>query len=791
MGVGSSWPIRELTTALACLAFVAPALGRSHDNAPVTTHAEFAPLHIPKLEHDPRLADFLSMKPSPEFAATMLKVEGFIQRDPKDGAPVSQKTEIYVGYTDKNLYVVCICFDSEPNKIRARMGRRENINDDDQIGFVLDTFHDHKHGLFFYVNALGIQQDGIWNDYQMPDYSYDMVWNSDARLTGTGYVALFEIPFRSLRFSHEPEQTWGVFFERDIKRNNEDSFYPRISSDKQGFLPQAATMDGLKKISPGRNMQLIPYLAGSSFRTLDDRDPNRPTFNGAHLKLRPGADAKIVIKDSFVLDATINPDFSQVESDDPQVTVNQRFEVFFPEKRPFFLENSGFFDTPVNLLFTRRIADPEYGVRLTGKRGPWALGALFADDKSPGESVAPYDRLAGHKAYFGVLRVNRDIGKESTIGLIYTDRELHTSPGETQCTESRCLVGSNRVGGVDAKIKFSPTWYATIQALESHTKFFDGTHKGGPSFEYFLEHSTRKVEYNANYQDTSANFETDTGFFRRPDIRRLSQFAQYRFYREGKKLQWHGPGMFTNFNWDHSGTRLEWFANTNYHFILQRQTDFGIFVNLGHERLRPVDFSALAVNKDYAHEHRGFFFNFGYFKAMTLGGEMGWGTDTNYSPAVGAPVLAKSSYAQLFATFRPVRGLTVDNTYLLTRLRSDTDNRNIFNDHILRSKWNYQFTRELSLRVIGQYNTVLSNYDPFFPGRALSALPRAKSFNADVLLTYLVHPGTAFYVGYNSNLQNLSNPLNNDINGNLQRTPGHFINDGRALFVKISYLLQR
>jgi hypothetical protein len=776
---------------LACLAFLPLAHAKDKATSPVTPQGKFATLHIPRMPQRPTLADFSGMQPAPEIAKAMLKVDGFVQRDPKDGSPVSQKTEVYLGYTDKNLYVVCICFDSEPNKIRARMARRENINNDDQFGFVLDTFHDHMHGLFFYLNPMGVQQDGIWNDYQEPDYSYDMVWNSDAKLTGRGYVVWFEIPFKSLRFSQRPEQTWGIFFERDLKRNNEYAFYPHISSNKQGFLPQETEMDGLEKISPGRNMQFIPYVVGSSFRSLDDRDPNRPRFNGAHLKLRPGLDSKIVVKDSFVLDATINPDFSQVESDEPQVTVNQRFEVYFPEKRPFFLENSSYFDTPVTLLFTRRIADPEYGVRLTGKRGPWALGALLADDKSPGESVAPYDPLAGHKAYFGVLRVNHDIGKESTIGMIYTDRELHTVPGEAECTANACLVGSNRVGGVDAKIKFSSTWYATLQALESHTKFFDGTHKGGTSYNYWLEHSSRKVEYNAWYQDTAANFETDTGFFRRPDIRRFSQFSLYRFRPEGKILQWHGPGLFTINNWDHSGTRLDWFANTNYRFILQRQTTFGVFANLGHERLRPVDYSALgATNKDYAHEHRGFFFEFGYFKPVSLIGEVGWGTDTNYSPAFGPPVLGRSSYAQLSATFRPVRGLTIDNSYLLTRVRSLTTNANMFNNHIIRSKWNYQFTRALSLRVIGQYNAVLSNYDPVFPNRALSSLPPAKNFSGDVLLTYFVHPGTAFYLGYNSDLQNLNRSLGLDQSGNQLRTPAHFLNDGRQIFVKISYLFQ-
>ena len=767
-----------LTTS--CAAFGSPA-----QDKPLAEGQGFARLHIPHLEQAPGINDFLSMQPSPAFASTMLKVEGFIQRDPKDGAPVSQKTEVYLGYTDKNLYVVCICFDSDPGKIRARMSRRENINDDDQIGFVLDTFHDKKHGVFFYLNPLGVQQDGIWTDEQNPDYSFDMLWNSDGKLTGQGYVAWFEIPFRSLRFPATPGQTWGLFFERDIRRNNEDAFYPHITSNALGFLSQETEMDGLAKISPGRNLQFIPYASFRSFRELDDRDPNHALFRDIHAQGRIGVDAKAILHDALVLDATINPDFAQVESDDPQITVNQRFEVFFPEKRPFFQENASFFDTPEQLVFTRRIADPEYGVRMTGKLGPWALGWLFADDKSPGGSVPTYDGLTGRKAYYGILRVNRDIGKESTFGLLYTDRELDTSPS-TICSLNRCIVGSNRVGGFDTKIKFNSKWSATGQAVIGHTKFNDGTHKGGQSYWAYAERSSTKLEFNSLYQDTSAGFETDTGFFRRPDIRRFSNFALYRFRREGKVLQWHGPSIFTINNWDHHGTRLEYFANANYRWIFQRQTDFGVYGNMGHERLRPYDYSTLLTNRDYAHYHTGLFFDFGYFKQLSLGGEINLGTDTNYTPALGPPLLAKSNFAQLYATVRPVTRLSIENTYLLTRLRDNLTGLAILNNHIIRSKWNYQFNRAFSLRLIGQYTAVLTN-------PAWSSLQRTKQVNADILFTYLLHPGTAVYVGYNSDLQNIDPSLRvdpNDPNGNLLRSPYRLINDGRQVFVKISYLFR-
>jgi len=781
-----SWALRLILLAL--LGPSLPALA----GPPAKDSVTFTSLHIPHLKKRPAIADFLTMQPSPAFASEMLKIDGFVQRDPKDGSPISQKTEVYLGYTDQNLYVVCVCFDSEPDKIRAHMVRREQINDDDQFGFVLDTFSDRKNGLFFYVNPFGVQQDGIWNDFQEPDYSYDMLWNSLGKVTSQGFVVWFEIPFRSLRFPRNPEQTWGIFFERDIRRNFEFSFYPHISSNTQGWLSQETHADGLKKISPGRNIQFVPYGSLRSFRGLDDRPGGVPHFVGKSFEPRAGLDSKIVLKDSLVFDATLNPDFAQVESDEPQVTVNQRFEVFFPEKRPFFLENAGYFATPINLVFTRRIADPDYGLRLTGKQGPWSIGAFFADDKSPGKSVAPADPLSGAKAYFGVLRVNHDIGKQSTIGFIYTDRELATV-SSTGCTDNRCIVGSNRVGGIDAKITFSPTWYTTAQALVSSTDFNNGFHKGGPDFWEYVEHSTRKVEYNVLYQDTSEGFQTETGFFRRPDIRRFSQFALYRFRPEGKHLVWHGPGLFTINNWDHKGTRLEWFANANYRFQFQRQVFFGFFGNLGHERLRPSDFSALPDNRDYAHHHSGFFFQSAFFKQVSVNGELGWGTDTNFDaplipappgpPVAGPPGLAQSSYAQIFLTVRPTGKLTIDNTYLLTRLRSLSSGPNIFNNHIIRSKWNYQFTREFSLRFIGQYAAVLANQN-------LTSLQTTKNFNADLLFTYLLHPGTAVYVGYNSNLQNLDPSLSQDSNGNLLHVPNRFMNDGRQIFVKVSYLFR-
>ncbi|MCL4523506.1 MAG: carbohydrate binding family 9 domain-containing protein, partial [Acidobacteria bacterium] len=384
---------------------------------PATLAAEQPPasaLVIPRVDRAPTLEDFLDMKPSPAVEGKLAKVDDFRQTRPSDGKPGTERTEAYLGYDSENLYAVFIAFDSEPQKLRARMVSRENFVGehgdmvDDGVSVSLDTFNDQRRGYIFQVNPYGVQWDGLYSDNNGFDVSFDTVWHSRAKITGRGFVVWMAIPFKSLRFSSAREQTWAILLNRDIPRKSEVVFWPIYSSKISGYINQAAPMKGLKNISPGRNMQFIPYGALRSFRALDERDANAPAFRGKRAEADGGVDAKLVLKDSLVLDVAVNPDFAQVESDEPQVTANERFELFFPEKRPFFLENASFFQTPINLLFTRRIADPQFGVRLTGKLGPWAVGALFADDQAPGKSVAKNDPMAGQRAYFTVLRVNRD-----------------------------------------------------------------------------------------------------------------------------------------------------------------------------------------------------------------------------------------------------------------------------------------------------------------------------------------------------------------------------------------------
>ena len=342
------------------------------------------------------------------------------------------------------------------------MSRREDVYDDDQVEIILDTFHDRRRAYAFQTTPLGVQWDAIWTEASREeetsahfDTSFDTVWDSRGKVTDRGFVVWMAIPFKSLRFPAAKQQEWGIILYRGITRKTEDSFWPHVSYKVEGRLGQAATLYGLEGISPGHSIELIPYGLMRSYRALDTRDFTNPYFQKATVQGQPGLDAKFVIQDHFVVDMTANPDFSQVESEDPQITVNQRYAVYFPEKRPFFLENEDFFRTPLDLFFTRSIGDPSAGIRLTGKDGPYSVGLMAADDRSPGLAVPDYSQFSGMRAYFTIARVSRDIFRQSNVGALYTDWECPTT-GEF-----------NRIGGLDTHLKFNPNWTLDGQAVVS------------------------------------------------------------------------------------------------------------------------------------------------------------------------------------------------------------------------------------------------------------------------------------------------------------------------------------
>jgi hypothetical protein len=712
---------------------------------------------IPRVEQAPSIEDYLDGEPRREEAA----ITSFYQREPGDGVPISQPTQAYLSYDAHNLYVIFVAHD-DPAKVRATMSKRENFGNDDFVGLALDTYGDGQRSYLFLINPLGVQQDGVSAEGQHEDdYSYDTIWQSEGRLTSFGYVVWIAIPFKSLRFANRPEQNWGLALVRCIRRNNETSFWPYLTRRIASMGQQLASATGVADVSPGRNILLIPYAAGAGVRFLDVPRPAYETDTDA----RAGLDGKMVIKDAFTLDLTFNPDFSQVESDEPQVTINQRFEVFFPEKRPFFIENASYFATPIQLFFSRRIADPQVGGRFTGKTGGWALGALAMDDRAPGHRVNPSDPEYGDHAGLGMLRVQREFPKQSNLGLLATTWDFGGS--------------QSRVFSMDGRYKISDTLTLAGQAAASTWQPSDGPSLAGPAVTLNLDRTGRSWGAFVNYEDISRDFRAPLGYVPRTDYRQIEPFIRYTFYPEKGALVSFRPEISGRSLWDHAGTLQDWEVNSENGFEFKGQTQLEFEFAETMERFEGIEFRK---------HRRSVRFETAWLKWLEIGAELQRSGEINYFPAAGlTPFLADGSSAELTATVKPIPPLRIDQTYLFTRLGTRdgeggaTPGKVIVENHILRTRAAYQFTRALSLRAIVDYSAVL-------PDETLIALDREKRFTADLLMTYLVNPWTAFYVGYNDGYGNLAiDPLSRD---RVRAADSAFNSLGRQVFVKLSYLFR-
>ncbi len=739
-------------------ALLVPLLGAALRGPPLSAQASAGHLPPPaapavvirRVAEPPRLDAFLAQSAAVEGAP----ITDFQQREPGDGIPVSQRTAAYLSYDDANLYIVFVCRD-DPAKVRANVARREDISHDDHVMVYLDTFRDRKRAYRFAVNPFGVQQDGILTDGQSEDLSFDAVWSAEGRMTDSGYVVRMAIPFRSLRFSNDSVQTWGVALGRMIPRENERSYWPHITKRIRGFVPQFGTLEGLAGISPGRNLQVNPYSVVARARILDENIVDHVTQEDE----RVGMDAKLILHDAFTLDGTLNPDFSQVETDDPQVTLNQRFEVFFPEKRPFFLENAAFFQTPVTLLFSRRIVDPGEGLRLTGKAGRWALGAFAMNDRA---AVPSWDPAAGLDAWAGAVRVQRDLGKESTVGLLVTDREfLHSWKAD-------------RMFSADGRWRAGKYWSVTGQLMRNQSVQDDGTRSGDWGMLGELSFNSRPFDYKGRYLEFGPAFSAPLGFVNRVGFRRTEQAADYTVRLKSGPVTTFGPAVSVNAFWDHQTGRL-----------LDRETEAQFLVELrGNSKLL---FSRLDAYELF--EGAGFFprttqaeVGTEWVKWLGLTVSYIWGTAVNHDPADDLPPsLERAREAEVKVTLRPTSQLRLEQSYNYAELRTAAGSR-IVGEHQFREKLNYQFTPLLSLRAIVDWkasdaDTTLSSEDA-----------RQRKWGIDLLLTYLAHPGTALYLGYTDRYENLAILPGTPPQLVPSRSPAMSV--GRQVFVKASYLLR-
>ncbi|HSG88808.1 MAG TPA: DUF5916 domain-containing protein, partial [Pseudomonadales bacterium] len=323
-----------------------------------------------------------------------------------------------------------------PGAIRSNLAPRDEILDDDHIAVHFDTYRDRRRAYIFGVNADGVQIDGIL-DGGDPDFSWDAVWSAEAKRVMQGWTAEMAIPVREMRFPAGGGGAWGLWFRRQVMKNDEVCSWPLWKQENQGaIMLQAADLTGLDGLVGSGGLEVQPYatMAREDSRVFYTFPPGvlRSTDWAEEYSGRAGLDLKYGITSTLVANATFNPDYSQVEADALQIDTNQRFALFYPEKRPFFLEGAEIFDTDLDLVYTRRIADPDAGLKLTGKQGRVRVGAIAAYDGGGG-SLAGTGAL-GHESvsregFVGIGRLTYDIGEDNAIGLLYTDRRSRNGRG--------------------------------------------------------------------------------------------------------------------------------------------------------------------------------------------------------------------------------------------------------------------------------------------------------------------------------------------------------------------------
>ncbi len=649
------------------------------------------------------------------------KITEFYQFQPKLNAPATEKTEFFIAYDRQNLYIAFRCYDSEPSRIRASISRRERFENNDLVGIFLDTFNTGFRAFLFFFNPYGIQADGIHDDSitdgDQEDFSWDTLLYSKGKIYPWGYFVEARIPFKSLRFpARQKVQNWGLHVFRLIVRKGEVDSWVKINRAKRGLVSQSGRLIIKEDIKPGLHMEFIPVITGLKNQQQE-------------MKPELGFSYKYSLSSDLTLDLTYNPDFSHIEADVAQIDVNQRYALYYEEKRPFFLEGQEIFKTPIQVFYSRRIAKPRFGAKLTGRYGRWALGLLSAYDTASFEDLWSITEGGQQKAWVNIFRLRYELAKESYFGFFLTDKRW----GEDF---------SNTVAGADSYIKLG-NFVANLQGLFSFSQ--RETSLRGQALYVDVSYTTKHSWIGVGTKMISPDFDAQVGFIKRVDFRHYYFYSGLRAYPGKKFFVEGGPGFYFGLITDWKGERTDQTLAINFNFQTFRRSWVNIFARREFEKYAGVGF--------YKNVY-GFFFNSDLLKSLSLGGLVSWGDGIYYS---SSPFLGYNIAGRGWFTLLPAKRLSVSGYVSFYRFFRSRGGELIYNMNIYRLKAVYLFTRQLSTRIIWQFNDYYrSHYGSF-------------------LLSYEYSPGTVFYLGFSADFE--------EDGGGLRRKD-------YSVFVKFSYLFR-
>jgi hypothetical protein len=713
--------MRQTLVIIAFILFAGSALASSLD-----------PLEAPRTATPPVIDGKLD---DPAWSAA-LRLTEFRTWEPDYGKNPSQKTEAFFLFDPENFYVAFRGLDSDPGKIKAAICKRDAMFQDDYVGFIVDTFRDNQNAYCLMVNPLGIQGDGLLNSQGNLEPTLDLVWHSKGQIDEQGFTVELRIPLQSIRFPNKETVVMGMFFFRQFVRTSEMASAPAFYPDKGGLLTQAQpiSISGLKY---HRVVEILPAFTHTDRLTANEgrlrRDLRTTDFS---------LTAKVGITSDLTADATVNPDFSQVESDAGQVDFNIRYALYYPEKRPFFLEGLEYFqfagnteDAPlVAVVYTRNIIDPIFGLKGTGKLGAKnTIATIYARDDLPGDAVDRYPD-------FGIIRFKHSLKDDSFIGGFYTGRLQDGS--------------YNQLGGADGRLRLSQTSIAEFHLFGSFTRA-PGSEQttNGHALGLRYMYDSRKLIMDLGIQDLSKNFRVDSGFVTRNGITRLAPLFLFRFYPKSKFFQRIEPFYWGEHIYDQFYDMAETMNVFVLRFWLPRRTMFRIDTYVGNE---------VYVGRKFDRTGYGFRLESQMTKQIYIEGMYRRMSSIFYDP--DAPYQGYGNRGELFLQYQPLEKLDFGLSYTYVDFYRQSDDEKIYDYGIIRGRSTFQVNKYLFLRAILEYN---SFYD---------------RLTADGLVSFTYIPGTVVHIGYGSAYEKLAWDGSDYVSGR------RFLETQRGFFFKVSYL---
>jgi hypothetical protein len=689
--------------------------------------------------------------------------DNFAEHNPGDQTQPEVDTEVWVTYDDDNLYVAWLCYD-DPSEVRASFCERDDIFSDDYVILCLDTYGEATLAYELAANPYGIPGDLLFSSAYGEDISYDMIFETAGRITEFGWVVEMAIPYMRLRFPGTEQQTWRVDFWRNRPRESRYQYsWAAYDRDEDCWPCQWGTVTGISGIRPGTGLDLLPAVLAHQSGSMDGDGQ----FSNGVVKSDVSLGVAYDISSELTTEATINPDFSQVESDAAQIDVNTTFALFYPERRPFFQEGSDLFNTYFNAVYTRSVNDPMVAGKVTWRKGSNSVAFLSAYDENS-VIILPFEEssafVANGESFSNVLRARRDLGNQSHLGLIATDRRFQSG-------------GAGSLAGVDGKIRFSASNALRFQVMATRTeevnnlaltdsafnetRFDKGQYTAGLDGETFWGHgvyaslnrSAANYWLGADYRERSPTFRADNGFEPSNNQRLGTAWL-------GGILRFDNSRVLENINgqvdvarkWNFQGMQKDEWINSSLQ-IQFRAAQTGMHASYLHsnELFGGVQF----VNIWQAHNC----FNTQPSRPLRFGGYYNYG----HRIARWELVLGKETTRGIWTDIRPIDRLLIslsyDNSY---SDHLDTGER-LFSQSIFRTRMALQVTRELSGRLVLQYND------------------RFDCWDIDPLITFRINSLSVFYVGSTQEYRHL-NLADNNRDG--------WCLTNRQYFLKFQYLLR-